>query len=196
MYYPVILPVLAWSSAAFGLFCELVRMRSRSGRRRRQAEFAAMLLFATALALGGTTGLLFNLRAPHLTADGVVYDVRSIGTHGQQRQFNIFTRPESAEPFELSWDNPHIRDGQLARVTWQAGSHRLLSVEVLYGPEQRYRTTQRDGTTGSLYCLGGALILVLFGCVRWFSTVAAEERRTAAATAEGTAGLHLSSPPS
>jgi len=168
-YYPGWLDYAGWSFGIAGALCGLAMKAQPVGRRRGLLKLAACVLVAVGVGFLGTGGVLFNSRAPHLTAQGAIFDVVEHRGRGSSTTFDLRVPSGEIDGFHLSSAVGQIVGGETAEVEYQAGSNAVLSVEILEGRYAGYHATDSDGMTGALFALLGALVLAIYGVANWFN---------------------------
>ena len=168
-YYPSWIDYAGWSFVVVGALFAFAMMPEPTGRKRGFLKLAACELIAIGIGFLGTGGVLFNLRAPELSAHGTVaYTIHHRGK-GSSTTFTLRLASGEIVVLHISPVTDRIRNGETAEVEYQGGSYAALNVRILAGPYAGYEATAPNGMTGAVFTLLGALGLGLFGIMNWMS---------------------------
>ena len=168
-YYPGWFDYAEWFFGGVGVLCWLGMTAQPVGRRRGFLKLGACVLLAIGVGFAGSGGVLFNLRAPHLTAKGELFDVFRHSGRGSSTTFDLHVPSGEIDGFHLSSAIDQIVGSETAEVEYQADSHAVLHIDILEGRYAGYEATGSDGMTGSVISLFAALILAIYGVVDWFN---------------------------
>ena len=127
------------------------------------------MLLAAGIAFGGVGGVLFNLRAPHLTAEGTLFDVALHHGKNSSTRFCLRTSTEEIDDLTLSGAYGDLVDGEIAEVTYQSGSRLALHVKVLEGPYAGFDHAESDGLMPSWMAVVLAIALATYGVLDWLN---------------------------
>lgn len=167
-YYPDWFDYAKWLFVGFGALGGFLTLSEPAGRKRGLLKLGFCTLLASGIVIGALGGVLFNLRAPHLTAEGTLFDV--FVRHGKRSYTTFRLRSTTTSEIDgLSMSSAHddLLNGEVARVTYQDGSLLALRVLVLEGPNAGKDHTEIDGLIPSWIALVFGIGLAAYGVLNW-----------------------------
>jgi len=168
-YYWPGLDYAKWALCAVGALFFFKMQTEPAGTKRGWFKLVACITLALGVFSGSLAGVLFNLRAAHLTAEGVVTQVIVSGGRAASTEFQLVepTGASTALKFDraLRW----IHDGDVVRVTYQDGSHAVLLLTPLTGRYAGSQVEGSDGSFGAWLALIAAVALAGYGVLDWFN---------------------------
>jgi len=168
-YYPGWFDDVMWTAIVCGAACFLAMKGLDAGRKRGFVKLAACLLMAIGLGFGGTAGVLFNSRAPHLTVDGTVSNVVIHSGKGSSTTFTLTSAQGPLYGLHISSAKSQIAAGEHAHVVYQAGSMLALELSVFDGPGAGFDYSEGDGTPGAMFALFAAFVFATYGVVNFIT---------------------------
>jgi hypothetical protein len=168
-YYPRWFDYAAWIIAGSGALCFLAMLPEPSGRKRGLLKLVSCLLLAIGAAFGATAGILFNLRAPHLTARGEIFNVVIHTGKGSETRFRLRVPTGEIDELHLSSALREISDGETVEVVYQADTDAILHLRILDGPYQGYQSKSNSGMGGPVLGAIAAFALAFYGVLDWFT---------------------------
>jgi hypothetical protein len=168
-YYPAWFDYAKWTFVVCGGLCWFSMLTEVAGRKRGLLKLAACVLIAVGMAFGGLAGVLFNLRASHLNAEGTLFGVLVAHGKGSHSDFGLRFPSDKVVFLSMSGAYEQLSDGETARVTYQDGTHRVLRVKVLEGRNAGFDETASDGFGGSCVALLLSLCLGGYGVLDWIN---------------------------
>jgi hypothetical protein len=177
--YPDWLDYAGWSLAGIGLLCLLLMLPQPTGTTRGYLKLSALVLLGVGAGIGAITGILFNLRAPVLHAQGELFQVSHHGGKGSHTDFGLRTPTGDIDGLSISSNVEAIAEGEVASVEYQQFSNRVLGVRIVDGAYRGVETTATNGLFGSCLLLLGSVVLAGYGFLDWMSDGTAIPAETA-----------------
>lgn len=167
-YYPDWFDYAKWLFVGFGAFGGFLTLSEPAGRKRGLLKLGFCTLLASGIVIGALGGVLFNLRAPHLTAEGTLFDVN---VHHGKSSSTVFrlrtTTTDEIDGLSMSGAHDDLLNGAVARVTYQDGSLSVLRVQILEGPYAGKDHSEIDGLVPSWIALFFGVGLAAYGVLNW-----------------------------
>ena len=167
-YYPPWFDVAEWILIGAGLLGWLVMKAFAPGRVRGLLKLCGCLSVAVGMIFGGIGSLLFNERAPHLTAEGRFGHVVLHTGKGSSTYFDLLGG-QAHDRLYLPSAKSEVQDGELADVTYQAQSGLVLSLHIVDGPHAGFDYSGTDHSFGAFATLFAALVLACYGVLNFVS---------------------------
>ena len=167
-YYPEWFDSAKWLLGVSGVILAYALRYRKSLRRHRALKPLAALLLAGAFAFGGTSGVLFNTHAAHVTTNGIVGEVNIHSGRSSSTHFSLTTPTGGHLYLGLTGAHHEIAFGETVEVTYQADSYSVLDISSPSGAQGGYQIHQNDNIVGSWFALVVAAGLALFGIFSWF----------------------------
>ncbi len=168
-YYPAWLDYAGWLFVVAGALCAMAMAPEPTGRKRGYLKLVACELIALGIGFLGAGGVLFNMRAPDLTARGELFDVVRHSGRGSSTNFRLRVPTGEIDGLSISSAIHQIADGDIAEVEYQAGSYAVIDIRIVTGRYSGYEATGQNGMAGAVVTLVAAPVLALFGIMNWLS---------------------------
>jgi hypothetical protein len=168
-FYPPWLDYLAY---ALAIAAALVGWAVRSqpvGLRRGRLKLTALLFLSTAILLGAVDAIVFNTRAPRLTAQGIVSNVAKSHGRNSYTVFSLTTSTGEIDGLQLGSVIDQIVNNESAVIIYQAGSNKVLQITITNGFASGYTTSRSDGMTGSVAALIAGIIVLAYAILNFLS---------------------------